>query len=361
MVISNPLGLGRARVWTAAQLQGEGGRDDETTLLGRHVAGKPGLATAMSATVQAVTRGAAAGVVPESRADPDSLPFRGRTAIRIVPDLGIASVFEPSRSWRDEGPGERLLLVRPAIGRLQVTQGGSTVACCSRDALLVATSRDAVFDALGVDRIDLLAIDRQRLTGPLAALETGHIRRIGRDHPGLQTLTVYGASLLRGLIPVGAAGIADLVREHLAQLLAYIVREPGVAISAPGPSRRDLRIQALKAEVEQRLGRPDLSLEAVAQAQQISSRQVQAMFQAEGETFSGFVLARRLDRAMQRLTDAEDARPVSAIAFDVGFGDLSYFNRTFRKRFGLTPSQVRRSGGTIDHGHVRGRDRAMDL
>ena len=67
------------------------------------------------------------------------------------------------------------------------------------------------------------------------------------------------------------------------------------------------------------------------------------MFQAEGETFSGFVLARRLDRAMQRLTDGADPRPVGAIAFDVGFGDLSYFNRTFRRRFGLTPSQVRRS------------------
>ncbi|WP_187278100.1 AraC family transcriptional regulator [Methylobacterium sp. WL7] len=314
----------------------------------------------MSAAVQAATRGAAAGIVPETREDADSLPFRGRTAIRIVPDLGIASVFEPSRSWRDEGPGERLLLVRPAIGRLEVTQGGCKVACCSRDALLVATSRGALFDALGVDRIDLLAIDRERLIGPLAALETGHIRRIGRDHPGLQTLTVYGASLLRGLIPVGAPGIADLVREHLAQLLAFIVREPGPAISAPGPSRRDLRIQALKAEVEQRLGRPDLSLEAVAQAQQISSRQVQAMFQAEGETFSGFVLARRLDRAMQRLKDAEDARPVSEIAFDVGFGDLSYFNRTFRKRFGLTPSQVRRSGATIDRERFRERDFAMD-
>ncbi|TXN73612.1 helix-turn-helix domain-containing protein [Methylobacterium sp. WL6] len=70
------------------------------------------------------------------------------------------------------------------------------------------------------------------------------------------------------------------------------------------------------------------------------------MFQAEGQTLSGFVLDRRLNRAMQRLIDAEDTRPVSAIAFDVAFGDLSYVNRTFRKRFALTPSQVRRLGRT---------------
>lgn len=272
-----------------------------------------------------------------------TVPFRGRTVIRLDPDLGIASVFGPSRRWRDEGPVERILLVRPAVGRLQVTQGGRTLSCCSRDALLVAASRGAVFDAIGVERIDVLAIERTRLTGPLAALDAGFLRKIDRDHPGLQTLTVYAAGLLQGLIPVATAGLADLVREHLAQLLAFIVREPGREADAPGPSRHALRIQALKAEVERRLGSADLSLEAVAQARRISSRQVQAMFQAEGETFSGFVLARRLDRAMQRLTDTEDIRPVSAIAFEVGFGDLSYFNRTFRKRFDLTPSQARRT------------------
>ena len=34
-------------------------------------------------------------------------------------------------------------------------------------------------------------------------------------------------------------------------------------------------------------------------------------------------------------------RTVSAIAFDVGFANLSYFNRRFRRRYGATPSEVR--------------------
>ena len=290
--------------------------------------------------------GSTRGAVPPAIEGSGSIPFRGQTAMRLVPDLGIASVFEPCASWHDDAPVERLLLVRPAVGRLQVRQGGRTLACCSRDALLVAASRGAVFEAPGVERIDVLAIERARLTGPLAALEAGFLRRIGRDHPGLQTLTLYAASLLRGLIPVASAGLADLAREHLMQLLAFIVVEPDRAADGPLPSRRALQVQVLKAEVEQRLGSPTLSLEAVAQAQRLSSRQIQAIFQAEGETFSGFVLARRLDRAMQRLTDAADRRPVGTIAFDVGFGDLSYFNRTFRRRFGRTPSQVRRARGS---------------
>jgi len=295
------------------------------------------------APLVATAIGPVGGGLPRAIEGADAVPFRGRTAIRLIPDLGIASVFGPARIWSDDAPVERLLLVRPAAGRLQVTQGGRTLACCSRDALLVAASRGAVFAATGVERIDVLALDRTRLAEPLAGLDAGFLRRVGRDHPGLQTLTAYAAGLLRGLIPAATPALAELVRQHLTQLLALIVREPDLQADAPAPKRRDQRIQALKAEVEQRLGSPDLSLDTVAQAQRISSRQIQAMFQAEGETFSGFVLARRLDRAMQRLTDGADPRPVGAIAFDVGFGDLSYFNRTFRRRFGLTPSQVRRS------------------
>lgn len=43
------------------------------------------------------------------------------------------------------------------------------------------------------------------------------------------------------------------------------------------------------------------------------------------------------------LSDARFAdRGISAVAYDVGFSDLSYFNRVFRRRFGATPSDVRR-------------------
>jgi AraC-like DNA-binding protein len=37
------------------------------------------------------------------------------------------------------------------------------------------------------------------------------------------------------------------------------------------------------------------------------------------------------------------ARSITSIAFDAGFGDLSYFNRCFRRRYGATPSDVRSS------------------
>jgi AraC-like DNA-binding protein len=32
---------------------------------------------------------------------------------------------------------------------------------------------------------------------------------------------------------------------------------------------------------------------------------------------------------------------ISVIACDAGFGDLSYFNRTFRRAYGVSPSDIR--------------------
>jgi len=34
-------------------------------------------------------------------------------------------------------------------------------------------------------------------------------------------------------------------------------------------------------------------------------------------------------------------RKISTIALDAGFGDLSYFNRAFRRRYGMRPSGLR--------------------
>jgi AraC-like DNA-binding protein len=37
-------------------------------------------------------------------------------------------------------------------------------------------------------------------------------------------------------------------------------------------------------------------------------------------------------------------RRIAEVAYEVGFNDLSYFNRSFRRRFGLSPREVRELG-----------------
>jgi AraC-like DNA-binding protein len=62
----------------------------------------------------------------------------------------------------------------------------------------------------------------------------------------------------------------------------------------------------------------------------------------EGTTLTDYLLAQRLARAHRMLTDPRRAaEKISTIAFDAGFGDLSYFNRVFRRQYGETPSAAR--------------------
>jgi AraC-like DNA-binding protein len=70
--------------------------------------------------------------------------------------------------------------------------------------------------------------------------------------------------------------------------------------------------------------------------------------QTTGMTPHQYVLRTRLHRAAVRLRLSDE--PISAIAFDAGFSDLSTFNRRFRRVMGVTPGafRARHQGGGAD-------------
>jgi transcriptional regulator GlxA family with amidase domain len=97
---------------------------------------------------------------------------------------------------------------------------------------------------------------------------------------------------------------------------------------------------AAKAFVRRHLHRSDLRADSVAAHLGVTPRYVHMLFEPDGRSFLEYVLTERLARAHRALI-GDSTRGVSAVAFAAGFGDLSHFNRTFRRRFGRTPSEVR--------------------
>ena len=66
------------------------------------------------------------------------------------------------------------------------------------------------------------------------------------------------------------------------------------------------------------------------------------LFEEDGATFTDYALEQRLIAAHRMLSDARLRHlTIGAIAYQAGFGDLSHFNRSFRRRFGATPSEIR--------------------
>jgi AraC-like DNA-binding protein len=130
---------------------------------------------------------------------------------------------------------------------------------------------------------------------------------------------------------------------HIHDLLALAIGATRDAAEvAKSRGARVARLRAIKEDIVDRLEQPDLSVAAIAARHRIKPRWVQRLFESEGTTFTEYVLAQRLARAHRRLTDPRHAGlKIGAIALDVGFGDLSYFNRVFRRRYGMAPSELR--------------------
>jgi len=130
--------------------------------------------------------------------------------------------------------------------------------------------------------------------------------------------------------------------EELALRLAGAVTVAlvGAAKPAGSPSARDERritvaLRRIEAEAHEHLALADLAHEAAMSPYHF----LRTFQQLVGMTPHQFVLRTRLHRAAVRLRQSDET--VSAIAFDTGFGDLSTFNRRFRKVMGLSPSAYR--------------------
>lgn len=111
---------------------------------------------------------------------------------------------------------------------------------------------------------------------------------------------------------------------------------------APGsPSPRDQRrIGRALRHIEAHAEEP-LDLAVLADAAAMSKYHFLRMFRRiAGVTPYRYLLGLRLRRAAARL--CASSAPISMIAFEAGFGDLSTFNHRFREVFGASPSAFRR-------------------
>lgn len=182
-----------------------------------------------------------------------------------------------------------------------------------------------------------------RTLAPLVAnLAEGAMRLISEKTSALRLLASYLRAIDMGhglnsseLFPVVASHIHDLVALSLGAARGYQSVAEEHSVSAA-------RLRTMKADIVAHLGDCELNANGVAARHGVTPRYVQKLFANEGVTFSEFVLERRLTVAYGLISDPRFAhQPISSIAFGVGFSDLSYFNRTFRRRHDATPSEVR--------------------
>jgi AraC-like DNA-binding protein len=227
-------------------------------------------------------------------------------------------------------------------GLLAVSQPGGDLPLGISGAVGLPDAESAKMTSTEVDHLGFV-VPRAAFVPSMGDLEGAAMRLIPQDNEALRLLKRYLA-ILREDPALMTAALRHLVVTHVHDLIALALgaTRDGAAIASRGV--RAARLRAIKADILENLGSPELTVSAIALRQRVTPRYVHMLFETEGISFSKFVLGARLMRAHRMLSDPRCAGlTVSAIAFAVGFGDLSYFNRTFRRRFGATPSGLRHS------------------
>jgi len=176
----------------------------------------------------------------------------------------------------------------------------------------------------------------------LKAMVSGVDDLVGRElEPGgaLSLAMDYSELLLKHPGAVDEAGFA--IAGHLLDLAALGLGARGDVVEAARRGGvRAVRLQAVLAVLGARFTEPDFSAQKLAAAAGLSERYVNELLYEAGASFTMRLLELRLRKAADLLAH-DGERRIGEIAFDCGFNDLSYFNRCFRRRFGLTPSAAR--------------------
>ncbi len=167
---------------------------------------------------------------------------------------------------------------------------------------------------------------------------------IPRDIEALSLLRDYIANM-----PVRFADprLGRLSATHVYDLIAMAIgaTEEGREI-ANQRGIRAARLEAIKSDLVQNIA---FSLDQLAKRQGISPRYVQMLFEESGTTFSEFVLECRLDAARRMLSSPRYAAcSVTAIALEASFNDLSHFNKRFKRRYSMTPSDMRTQSMSVE-------------
>jgi AraC-like DNA-binding protein len=226
-------------------------------------------------------------------------------------------------------------------GTVVGSQLGRDVSLGIGDAAIILNAEPALM-AHSQIHYEGLVIPRATLAPLVTHVEDAAMRTIPHANEVLRLLLNY-LKTVRDELGLATPALRHLIVTHIHDLVAMIVgaTRDGAAIAADRGVHA-ARLAAVKADIVAHLDGRDLNLVAVASRQNITPRYIQRLFEREGVTFSEFVLGQRLTLANQMLTSPRYAGwTISAIALAAGFGDLSYFNRKFRQRYGATPSDVR--------------------
>lgn len=272
-------------------------------------------------------------------------PFTSHVRARFLPDVAIARATKSGlrmvRSRAHPDGNDNVSLHVATGGSWRLSHRGAFAELRPGTAALVLNDEPAVVECPTPTTAVCIQFPRRALDARVRGVSDRLLQPAGGE--ALQLLVDY-LELLESRPSPHSIALAHATSAHVLDLVALVVSpsQDGWAVAEAGGARA-ARFQRIKRYVHANAAQPDLTVSLVAERHRVTPRYVQRLFEIEqGTTFSRYLLELRLAEAHRRLASpAGIHRSIASIAYDVGFSDLSHFNRTFKRRFGARPSEVR--------------------
>ncbi len=272
-------------------------------------------------------------------------PYSQSAVLRTLPALSLVSAsctgFRATRTKELIADGnDDMVLVVNVTGTSQYSRMGRDTALGPDDGILLSSADEGSTTYPGPSRHFFIAVPRQAIAAIVKCPED----IVGRPLPRTEELRLLGAYVQStDNLTLSSPRSAAAFGTHLQDLLALAISPtPDGTEIAQSRGLRAARLAAIKIDIGKHLGRSDFSLAQLTQRHRVSPRYIQKLFETEDLTFTGYVLERRLIEAHRLLNDSQLSElSIGDVASKVGFGDLPYFTRSFRRRFSMTPTDVR--------------------
>jgi len=267
--------------------------------------------------------------------------FSGRMTARSVGPLRFAKCqttgWEIARSRRDiaRAPADHYTIYLQMRGQSLMNQCEQSAAF-QRNDMFISDGRRPFQASLSQDGFRAMAVV------PRTMVDWRAPWLLHRPLTHFDATSPYFDLARRHLMHLVTDNVSDtqtrMLTDNLCNLLA-LVSAPEIA---PNRLRPELQLEAILAFSRQNLHRCDLSPNLAAAHLGISVRTLHLRFTKLGRTYGSWLLETRLDACSKALKDRrQQIRSIAEIAYSHGFNDLSHFNKSFRTRFGMTPSECR--------------------
>jgi AraC-like DNA-binding protein len=241
-----------------------------------------------------------------------------------------------------DGRDAYLLLINKGENALAGMQAGREYTISRGQGALVAAAEP--LKMIGADRNlwSNIVIPQEVITSAFAHVNDRLAYGIDANNEALMLLSKY-CHILESGPPLVSSAVITHVSETILDLVGLATGAKGEQAELAGlRGLKAARLQAILSRIRADFSNPHISARSIAQDLGISERYVQDVLEQSGQSLTTRVLEHRLQKARQMLSNPAFHRlQISEIAFASGFGDISYFNRAFRRRFGMTPKSAR--------------------